>query len=128
MQKAAGPDPGRRVRADLAVFAALLLSTVVCALLPLPFRLAGLGFGAWGAVVGVLLLGTLSRLSRAGRPARGHLGVAVGLGALSVMMLDLVSQAVFLPAHLERQECLAGAGTGIAERECEQAFRERVSG
>jgi len=122
-----GRDADLKLRDDRLVFAALLLATLVCTFLPLPFRLAGMLSGMWGVLLGVRLLARLARRARTGRSARGHLGIAVGLGALAVMLLELGTEAAFLPAYQDRQDCLDGANTVAEQHACEQAFTQRLS-
>ena len=126
MAGSVGVDSDSKLGDDRRVFLTLLVATLVCSFLPLPFRLAGLGFGIWAVVLGFRLLALLTRRARSGQTARGHLGIAVGLGAIAVMLLDLVGQAVYLPAYLDRQECLDGATTVAAQQVCEKAFEERI--
>ncbi len=120
------PSDAERRRSDTLTFAVLLLAALVCTLLPLPWRLAGIAFAGWGGFLGTRLLGRIAAASRAGQPVSGHLGVAVGLGACLVVVVQLGTQAALLPAELDRQECLAGAGTVTAQQACEEEFAERL--
>ncbi len=128
MSSKAAVDADLRLRQDRLIFMTLLVATLVCSFLPLPFALAGIVFGVWGVVQGLRVLGRLARARSAGRRVGGHLAVALGLGAMIVVVLELGGQAVYLRPSLDRQDCLDGATTLAAQQDCDRAFTRRVTG
>lgn len=119
-------DLDERLRARTRLFGTLLVSAVVTALLPLPWRLSGLAFGLGTVVVGFQVIFALAATRRAGGRARGFLGVSVGLGVAAVLVVVTLAQAVFYPAVSDLQRCLSTASTLAAQERCTEEFRPRL--
>jgi hypothetical protein len=119
------PEIALRASRRARLFAIALMATILVAVLPLPWRLSGLGFGGVAAYAGIVLLRDLAALRRAGRPAPGWLGVGVGLGLTSFLLLLYVGQAALYPLLAEQERCLARAVTHLDAAHCRTAFEQR---
>jgi hypothetical protein len=122
--------PARWQRTELGnrvqLFWLLCLGTVLVLQLQLPFRLAGLALSLAGIWFGCVVLVRLARARRLGRPARRAWPIGVGLGLVSVMLLSFVSDAVFYPIVSDREQCVAGANTQAAKRQCLDQAENRL--
>lgn len=117
-------DP--RLTSRMRLYVVLLFAVVVCLQLELPFRLAGIGFGAATIWVGALVLAQLSRQARRGVRPRGQLAVSLGIGLTGVMLSLLLRDAAFYPLVSEHESCLAGAQTKTAREACDEDAVERT--
>ena len=117
----------RRAAARLRLFAVLLLALVVCQMLTLPWRLAGLGFGLAAMSTGIRLLVDLIGLRRAGLSPGGWIGVSIGLGLAAVLTLTLAGEAAFYPLVHAQEECLTDALTHLAQQQCQQDLDRRIA-
>ena len=118
---------GHRASRRLRLFGVLLLAMLAVEMLPLPWRLSGLGFGLLAIGTGIRLLSDLASLRRGGLPAGGWIGVSVGLGLATLMTLMLVSEAVFYPLVSQQEDCIAGALTHTAQEQCQQTLEQRMA-
>jgi hypothetical protein len=107
------------------LFGLLLIALVLVVGLPLPFRMAGLVFGAAAMWCGVQALIAINRVRRLGGKASGQVAVPAGIGLASVLMVILLSEAALYPLVAEQEACMARAATITAERECADRFRDR---
>lgn len=107
-----------RLRSRTRLFAALLVAAVLPLLLALPWRLAGLGFALATIVVGVRLLFTLARLRRLGGSGMGFVGVSMGLGLATLLVVQGGVQAALYPLYRDREACLGRASTIQAQDRC----------
>jgi len=104
-------------------FLALLLAAVLTSALPLPWQVGALVFVVAAVVVGLrALVLAWSGGIRGGLVVMLTVGVAVA-GFVSLGMLSLLA---LWPQQLERQQCLAGAVTISANRQCEVEFQRAV--
>jgi hypothetical protein len=120
----AARDPAARAQRRVRLFGTALLATVVVTVLPLPWRLSGLGFGVIALCAGIRLLLDLARLRRAGRPAGGWLGVTAGLAVSAFVLLILGGQLAFYPLFAEQQRCSDRAVTHLDAAGCRAAFEQ----
>jgi len=107
---------------------ALLVAAVLALFLPLPWRLAGLGFALATVAVGARLLFTLAQWRRLGGRGSGFVGVSVGLGLAAVLVVQLGVQAALYPLYRDREACLAKASTIQAKDRCAKEFSTRLQG
>jgi uncharacterized membrane protein YgcG len=122
-------DRASRRAADLLpVFAVLVLGALVLQTTPLPGRLVGIPFAAGALWTGARLLHALAVVRRAGRPARGWLAVAIGLGLSTLLLVLLAVQLALYPVIAEDERCRAGATTHQAEERCAEETRRRLGG
>ncbi|MFN0284750.1 MAG: hypothetical protein ACKVZ6_22590 [Kineosporiaceae bacterium] len=119
---------GERLRSRTRLFGALLVAAVLALFLPLPWRLAGLGFALATVVVGARLLFTLAQWRRLGGRGSGFVGVSVGLGLAAVLVVQLGVQAALYPLYRDREACLAKASTIQAKDRCAKEFSTRLQG
>lgn len=124
MSAPAAPDPAARALRRARLFGTALLATVVVTVLPLPWRLSGLGFGVIALSAGIRLLVDLARLRRAGRPVGGWPGVAVGLAVSAFVLLVLGGQLAFYPLFAEQERCSDRAVTHLDAADCRAAFEQ----
>ena len=115
-----------RARRHVQLFALLMFALVVVWSLSLPWALAGIAFAVAAAWAGVVSLVDLARLRRAGQPGRGTWLVAAGLGLTAVLLLSLISRAIYYPIIAERERCLAGALTDTAAQACQEHAQDRI--
>jgi hypothetical protein len=127
MSKPPQPPLAERLSARTRLFGALLVAAVLTVFLPLPWRLAGLGFTIGTIVVGLGLLVTLAQVRRQGGRGRGFVGVTVGLGLAAVLFAQLGLEAAFYPAVRDHQDCLALAPTLQAQERCAKEFSDRLN-
>jgi len=118
------PEPSRAVRRT-QLFGTALLATVAVVLLPLPWRLSGLGFGLIALYAGIRLLIDLVGLRRAGRPVGGWTGVAAGLALSTFLLLLLTGQLVLYPLFAEQERCSNGAVTHLDAAHCQESFEQQ---
>jgi hypothetical protein len=114
------------VRRDVRLVGILLISLIVVAYLPLPFKLAGIAFGVVTVALSIRALGRLGRLRREGGRPRGQLALSAGMGLASVVTLMLGYEALTYPVAADREECLSGAVTLASRERCEEQYRERI--
>ncbi len=117
---------GERVRARTRLFGVLLAASVLTVFLPLPWRLAGLPFALATTVVGFGLLFALARWRRTGGAGGGAVGVSVGLGLASVLIVVNTVQVAFYPVLRDRERCDAQASTLQAKDRCQERFRPQL--
>jgi len=116
-----------RASRRMRLFGAALLAVLVVQLLPLPWRLSGLGFGVLAIWTGVRLLSDLAALHRARQPAPGWLAVSVGLGLTTLVTLLFAAEAVLYPLVSEQERCTSAALTHLDQEQCQQTLEQRVS-
>lgn len=119
------PDPNSRVLGRTRLFATALIATVVVSMLPLPWRLSGLGFGVIALYTGIRLLADLLALRRAGRTANGWVGVAAGLALSAFLLLMFAGQLALYPLFAEQERCSDRAITHLDASQCQTAFEQR---
>lgn len=96
----------------------MVIGLLIVSQLALPFRLAGIALGLAGAFVGIRVLIGLAEMRRAGLGARGVVFTLFGLGLTGMLLLVLVSQAVYYPVVSDLEECQARANTEAAAQSC----------
>jgi hypothetical protein len=112
------------LRRGVRLVGVLLVALVVVSQLPLPFRMAGIGFGVAAMALAVRSLSRLSRLRRAGGRPRGQVTLSASLGLAGVVTLLLAAEALAYPVAMEHQRCRAGAITRTAQAECDRQQEE----
>ncbi|MFC4615196.1 hypothetical protein ACFO3K_10785 [Cellulomonas algicola] len=120
---AAPPDPAGTLKAaeQSRTVGVLLLGSVLVATLPMPWRVAAALFALAGLVLGVRALVTAVRArARGGLPAM--LAVLVTMSA--VWSLAVLTALSISPLLQEREDCMAGALTITAQKQCEHAFTD----
>lgn len=120
---AAPPDPAGTLKAaeQSRTVGVLLLGSVLVATLPMPWRVAAALFALAGLVLGVRALVTAVRArARGGLPAM--LALLVTMSA--VWSLAVLTALSISPLLQEREECMAGALTVTAQKQCERAFTD----
>ncbi|QHT56505.1 hypothetical protein GXP71_10760 [Cellulomonas sp. H30R-01] len=120
---AAPPDPVGTLKAaeQSRTVGVLLLGSVLVATLPMPWRVAAALFALAGLVLGVRALVTAVRArARGGLPAM--LAVLVTMSA--VWSLAVLTALSISPLLQEREDCMAGALTITAQKQCEHAFTD----
>lgn len=120
---AAPPDPVGTLKAaeQSRTVGVLLLGSVLVATLPMPWRVAAVLFALAGLVLGVRALVTAVRArARGGLPAM--LAVLVTMSA--VWSLAVLTALSISPLLQEREDCMAGALTVTAQKQCERAFTD----
>lgn len=115
-----------QLRARTRLFGALLVAAVVTVFVPLPVRLAGGLFGLAAVVVGMRLLFSLAAWRRAGGQASGFIGVSVGLGLASVLVVVNLVQAALYPSVRDLERCLSTASTIAAKDRCADQYSPRL--
>jgi hypothetical protein len=118
---------GQRASRRMRLFGALLFALIVVQLVPLPWRLSGLGFGLLAMWTGIRLLSDLAALHRARQPAPGWLAVSVGLGLTTLITLLFVSEAVLYPLVAEQERCTSAALTHLAKEQCQRTLEQRIA-
>ena len=116
----------RQTAGRIRLFGAALVAQLLTDLLPLPWRLTGLGFGLVAGWSGIRVLADLAALRRAGRPPRGAVGVIVGLALVTLLAADHLAQLVLYPIVAERDRCAAAALTYLDGEQCEATFRRQL--
>jgi len=114
-----------RTRERLRLFVVLVIGLLIVSQLQLPFRLAGIVLGLWAGYLGVRVLIGLAEMRRAGLGARGLVFTLFGLGLTGMLLLVLVSQAVYYPVVSDLEACQARANTAQAEKLCEEQMSDR---
>jgi hypothetical protein len=115
-----------RAAARTRLFSVAVLSGVTVTLaVPLPWRLAGLGFAALAVYTGLRLLADLIALRRAGGEPQGWVGLSAGLALAGFVLLLLAGQAALYPLVVEQERCTATALTHQDERTCRSQFEQR---
>ncbi|WP_273653968.1 hypothetical protein [Cellulomonas fimi] len=120
---AAPPDPVGTLKAaeQSRTVGVLLLGSVLVATLPMPWRAAAVAFALAGLVLGVRALVTAVRArARGGLPTM--LAVLVTMSA--VWSLAVLTALSISPLLQEREDCMAGALTVTAQKQCERAFTD----
>lgn len=104
-------------------FGLLVLCSLVCSSLRLPWQAAALLFSVAAVVVGVMAVAAVAR-------ARTHRGsvvfTAVGVVLAGLLALSQAAALVFWPIQADLQECLDEALTPTAERECRSDYERRI--
>jgi len=116
----------RRTAGRIRLFGAALVAQLLTDLLPLPWRLSGLGFGLIAGWSGIRVLADLAALRRAGRPPHGVVGVIVGLALVTLLAADHLAQLVLYPIVAEHDRCTAAAITHLDGELCEVTFRRQL--
>ncbi|MBT0767930.1 hypothetical protein KIH74_03285 [Kineosporia sp. J2-2] len=116
-----------RTRDRLRLFMIMVIGLLIVSQLALPFRLAGIALGLAAALVGVRVLIGLAEMHRSGMGARGLVFTLFGLGLTGMLLLVLVSQAVYYPVVSELEECQARANTESAAEACVDATNDRFN-
>ena len=114
-------------RERLRLFIIMVLGLLLVSQLPLPFRLAGIALGLAGGFVGIRVLIGLAEMRRAGMGARGVVFTLFGLGLTGMLLLVLVSQAVYYPVVSDLEKCQARANTEAADQACVDETNDRFN-
>jgi hypothetical protein len=120
------PPLAERLSTRTRLFGALLVGAVIAIFLPLPWRLTGLGFGIAAITIGLRLLVALAQWRRSGGRGGGFIGVSVGLGLASVLIVYLSLEAAYYPVVRDRDQCMAQAPTLQAQQRCQDEFSHRL--
>lgn len=114
-------DPARKAATLLASrrvnrFGIIAIASIIAGSLPLPWALAGLGFGLLALVVGVMaLIASLDARVKASAVAL----LSVSLAIVGALMLVQVLRVVVYPVSIAVQECQTQALTAAAQEECD---------
>ncbi|GLY13108.1 hypothetical protein Kisp01_01240 [Kineosporia sp. NBRC 101677] len=114
-----------RTRDRLRLFIIMVIGLLIVTSLALPFRLAGIALGLAGAFVGIRVLIGLAEMRRAGMPARGVVFTVFGLGVTGLLLLILLTQAVYYPVISDLEKCQSRASTDTAEKACLDETNDR---
>ena len=112
-------------RERLRLFIIMVIGLLIVSQLTLPFRLAGIPLGLATGFVGIRVLIGLAEMRRAGLGARGVVFTLFGLGLTGMLLLVLVSQAVYYPVVSDLENCQARANTEVAEQACVDETNDR---
>jgi hypothetical protein len=116
--------PGARAGSRRVVYLGLLmLGTLACSSLPLPWQMGGLAFAGAAIVVGVMALRSLRRAH-----VRGILPAVVVLALVfsGLSVLSYGATAFFWTVSMQRQDCLRDAITVSAQAQCETDYRNAL--
>lgn len=116
-----------RTRERLRLFVIMVIGLLIVSQLLLPFRLAGIALGLAAGYVGIRVLIGLAEMRRAGLGARGLVFTLFGLGLIGMLLLVLVSQAVYYPVVSDLEQCEARANTEQAEQNCQDETADRFN-
>lgn len=119
------PDPAGVLKAaeQSRVVGVLLLASVLVTALPVPWQLAAGLFALAALVLGVRGL-VIAVRARARGSLPTFLGILVAMSA--VWSLLVLASLSVLPMLRERQDCLAGALTITAEKQCQREFSQEL--
>jgi hypothetical protein len=125
------PTSGRESRPPLPAsrrhggrFALLALAALFTVRLPLPWMGLTLLLVAVADIEGV----RTARALRRERTRRGMLSWCVcGIALVTLIGLSVVGTFAIYPITYQRQECLQGANTQVAEAQCQSTFDRRIA-
>ncbi|MFP5346724.1 MAG: hypothetical protein ACLGIA_06835 [Actinomycetes bacterium] len=122
-QRPRDPQAGQHAARMVGRFALLVLASLVCTNLRLPWQAAAVLFSVPAVVVGIL---AVRAIVRAGM--RGPLVVLTSMGVVMavVMAIGQLGLLIFWPLTAQLEECQAGALTQTAKRQCMQDYERRL--
>ena len=122
---ASKPDPAAVRRAALWVgrFTLLLLASLVCSSLRLPWQAAAVVFSLAAVVVGVL---AVRACVRARLRSTAVVFTVVGVVMAALMVLGQAALLALWPVQVDLQECQADALTLSAKQACQQDYDRRL--
>lgn len=118
------PEQHRTLSSSMYLTATLMFATLISTMLPLPLRMAAVGFAVWGVFAGIrtVRLATRWKVSTFQRFA-----LLLGVGLTMFLGISVALTVTRWDIEMDYQECHRQALTVQAENSCETEYRDALT-